>query len=110
MTATSHQPSAAEADTAIPVLSIRDLHVEYYTDAGVVRAVNGVTFDLMPGQKLGLVGRVRLGQVHDRARADADDPATEDASPPGRSCSRVDDIVTAARARTCASSGRARSA
>ena len=55
------QPSPT-ATGPTPVLSVRDMHVEYYTDSGVVRAVNGVTFDLMPGQKLGLVGESGSGK------------------------------------------------
>jgi peptide/nickel transport system ATP-binding protein len=39
-----------------PVLQVRDLRVHYHTPAGIVKAVNGVSFDLPRGQNLGLVG------------------------------------------------------
>src|SRR5690606_24352022 len=48
MTSTSTAPRTDRAaGTGEPVLSVRDLRVEYHTDAGAVRAVNGVSFDLM---------------------------------------------------------------
>jgi oligopeptide/dipeptide ABC transporter ATP-binding protein len=45
-----------------PVLRVKDLDVEYYTDAGVVRAANKVNFTLSPGERLGLVGESGSGK------------------------------------------------
>jgi peptide/nickel transport system ATP-binding protein len=39
-----------------PLLSVRDLRTWFHTFSGVVKAVNGVSFDLMPGEIMGLVG------------------------------------------------------
>ena len=44
------------------VLRVKDLDVHYYTDAGVVKASNGITFDLKPGERLGLVGESGSGK------------------------------------------------
>ena len=45
------------------VLEVRDLQTHFLTDAGVVKAVDGVSFSLAAGEVLGLVGE-SLSLIH----------------------------------------------
>ena len=38
------------------LLEVKDLHTSFFTDAGEVKAVNGVSFFLDHGKVLGIVG------------------------------------------------------
>ena len=37
------------------ILEVKDLHTSFFTDAGEVKAVNGISFNLEPGKTLGIV-------------------------------------------------------
>lgn len=45
------------------LLSIKDLKVEYHSDDETVHAVNGVTFDILRGETIGLVGETGAGKT-----------------------------------------------
>ncbi len=89
-----------------PILSIRNLHVDFRMRNGVVRALHGVDFDLALGQTLALVGEsgcgksvtaqailrvipdpgeIRKGQIMFRLRSQASEPEIDIAALPPKS-------------------------
>src|SRR5438128_11827031 len=48
--------------TKQPLLSVRDLKTYFFPDEGIVRAVDGASFDVYPRQTLGIVGESGCGK------------------------------------------------
>jgi len=47
---------------ASPILSVRDLKTYFFPDEGIVKAVDGASFDLLPRTTLGIVGESGCGK------------------------------------------------
>ncbi|WP_326826178.1 ABC transporter ATP-binding protein [Streptosporangium sp. NBC_01756] len=60
-TSTSVLPARGTLDDE-PLLAVDDLHVEFVTRQGVVKAVNGVSYSLNPGETLAVLGESGSGK------------------------------------------------
>ncbi len=56
---TAHNSGKSE----LPAMDVRDLRVYYDSEAGIVKAVDGITFTLQPGERLALVGESGCGKT-----------------------------------------------
>src|SRR5262249_38121603 len=80
------------------LLEIRDLRTHFFTEDGVVKAINGVNLEIASGETLGLVGESGSGKSV-TARS-IPDPIQEPrgATRTGATVIRVDDLTTSASA------------
>ena len=70
MTTATQEPTAIRKQSEESILSVRGLETHFFTDEGIVRAVDGVDFDVKPGTTMVSLGKAVAAR----------------ASPPSRYC------------------------
>ena len=88
----------AAATDAEPLLSVEDLRVHFHTDNGVVRAVDGVSWTVRPGETLGIVGESGSGKSVSAMTIMGLVPSPPAKFPSGRIIFRGEDLLTASEA------------
>ncbi len=81
------------------LLSVEDLRVHFHTDNGIVRAVDGVSWSVRPGETLGIVGESGSGKSVSAMAIMGLVPAPPARFPSGRIMFRGEDLLTASNAR-----------
>ncbi len=61
-TPTAQAPAGPATDTRETLIEVRDLKVEFNIRGGVVKAVDGLTFDIKRGQTVGIIGESGCGK------------------------------------------------
>jgi peptide/nickel transport system ATP-binding protein len=54
--------ASRSVETPEPLLSVRDLQTYFFADEGTTKAVDGASFDVLPGRTLGIVGESGCGK------------------------------------------------
>ena len=63
MRAANDQSASTDVNsTTTPVLSVQNMKTQFFTRAGVVYAVDDISFDVMPGETVGIVGESGCGK------------------------------------------------